>query len=207
VLAFASSASATVIDEYLGVPSQPGNAIPGTFLITPSAPVWAFGVGNDGIQDTSISGIASINGLPAKDYWISTLISQAAWSVGYDFDSIRPIGSTPPSAFSIDTTTVPWLWGSANYVAYYWLSNADGIPDAILQPGVQYDAFRFFLDSPASPFVTWTRDEIAESFAIQAQGETVLTGPGAPQPAPEPATAALLLAGLAIVARRRQRRD
>ena len=59
ILSGTSSASATSIIEVLEPPSTPGNAYTGTFLITPSESTWAFGVGNDDIQDTSISGIAS----------------------------------------------------------------------------------------------------------------------------------------------------
>ena len=210
----APSASATVIDEFLNEPPSPGSALSGVFLVTPSGPIWAFGVGNDKIQDTSISGTALINGLSARRQWISAIISRDEWTdadgdgIGFDFNSIFPLFSTKPSAFDIDTRTVPWQWGSADQVAYYWLSNQTGKPNggpgAVLQAGVQYNAFNFFADAPLSPFVTWT--ESAGGFAIQARGETVLTGPGAPDPdpAPEPATTALMLLGLSFAAARRR---
>lgn len=203
----AASASTTVIEEFLNAPPSPGSALSGTFLITPSGPTWAFGVGNDAIQDTSISGSSSINALRARDHWITALISRDSWTdadgdgMGFNFNSIFPISSTKPSAFDIDTTTVPWQWGSADYVAYYWLSNQDGVLGAVLQAGTQYDAFNFFADAPASPFVTWSKG--ADGFEIDTKGETFLTGPGAPQPASEPTTVALLLLGLSLIASRR----
>jgi len=181
--------SATLLNEVLEPPSTPGNAYKGTFRITPSAPTWAFGVGNDAIQDTSISGIASIDGLEANDHWISALISQASWISGFNFDSIRPIGATPPSSFSIDTTSVAWQWGSSTYVAFYWLSEAGAdaaIPQAVLQPGTEYDAFRFFTSGPNSPFAAFSA----------ADGGVILTGETVVTIVPEPAS--FLLAALAF---------
>lgn len=151
--------SATEIREVLEPPNTPGNAFIGTFFVTPSEPIWAFGVGNDLIEDTSISGISFIDGLEANDHWVSSLISRTTWEAGYDFDSIRPIGATPPSSFSIDTSTVPWQWGDSEYVAFYWLSEAGADPSnpqAVLQQGTEYDAFKFFTSGPNSPFATFS---------------------------------------------------
>lgn len=190
VASLAGTASATTIDEVL----SPGG---GTFLITPSATVWAFGVGNDAIEDTSISGIAFIDGLDAGDHWISRLITRSGWENGVDFDAIRPIGATPPSSFSIDTTAVAWQWGSADQVAFYYLSedgDAPGNPLAVLQPGTQYDAFRFFASEPASPFAAFTA---SDGGTIQAGVTTVVA---------EPWTGALLLLGLGGLASRRRAR-
>jgi hypothetical protein len=166
--------TATVINEILVPPSTPGNAYGGTFFITPSEPTWAFGVGNDEIQDTSISGIASIDGLEANDHWISSLISRTSWDNGFNFDSIRPIGASPPSSFSIDTSSVAWQWGSSTYVAFYWLSEAgadSNNPLAVLQAGTEYDAFRFFTSGPNSPFATF--DDSSGGNIIT--GETIVT--------------------------------
>jgi hypothetical protein len=151
-------ASASVIIEDLEPPSTPGNAFIGTFRITPSEPIWAFGVGNDAIVDTSISGVSKIDGLDASDHWISALIPRTAWIDGFDFDSIRPIGATSPSSFSVDTRGIDWLWGSTEDVAFYWLSEAGENPVsplAVLQTGTEYDAFKFFTSGPASPFATF----------------------------------------------------
>ena len=185
----AGTAAATTINEVLVAPANPGNAWSGTFFVTPSQPLWAFGVGNDAIQDTSISGIASIDGLAAKDHWISSLISRTSWENAFNFDSIRPIGATPPSSFSIDTTTVAWQWGSNDYVAFYWLSEAgsDSLnPQAVLQTGTEYDAFRFFTGAPNSPFAAFT----------QADGGLILAGETIVTIIPEPSTALLLMIGL-----------
>ncbi len=191
VALFASETStATVIEEILVPPSSPGNAFSGTFLITPSESTWAFGVGNDAIQDTSISGIASIDGLEANDHWISTLISKDSWNSGYNFDSIRPIGATPPSSFSMDTTAVSWQWGSSTYVAFYWLSEAgsnSSNPLAVLQAGTEYDAFKFFTSGPNSPFATFGA----------ADGGSILTGETIVTVVPEPSS--FVLAGLALL--------
>ena len=78
VVAAQGASRATVIDEVLEPPEMAGNAWKGTFLITPSTPTWAFGVANDNIQDTSISGISFIDGLEAGDHWISALISRSS---------------------------------------------------------------------------------------------------------------------------------
>jgi len=188
----AASAHATAIEEVLEPPATPGNAWGGTFRVTPSQPLWAFGVGNDGIQDTSISGIASIAGLEANDHWISALISQAAWAGGFDFDSIRPIGATPPSSFAVDTAGVPWQWDDAEYVAFYWLSEAGpdpASPLAVLQAGTTYDAFRFFSDGPDSPFAAFTA----------ADGGDIVTGETIVTVVPEPSSGALALLGLAML--------
>ncbi len=158
VVMFLTKASiATDIVETLEPPNTPGNAYSGTFLITPSETTWAFGVGNDNIQDTAISGIRFIDGLEASDHWISALISKTSWDAGFDFDSIRPIGATPPSSFSVNTSSISWQWGSSEYVAFYWLSEAgsSGSPLAVLQPGTEYDAFRFFTSGPNSPFAAF----------------------------------------------------
>lgn len=192
-------AAATTIDEVLEPPANPGNAWSGTFVVTPSEPLWAFGVGNDGIQDTSISGISSIDGLEARDHWISALISRASWESAFDFDSIRPIGATPPSSFSVDTSTVAWQWGSSGFVAFYWLSEAGsdpGNPLAVLQPGNAYDAFRFFTDGPNSPFAAFT----------QADGGPIVVGETIVTIVPEPGTALLSAAGLLGLALDRRRR-
>ena len=192
-LAFlAASADATEIQEVLTPPATPGNAYTGTFIITPSISTWAFGVGNPNIEDTSISGIKSINGLPAKDHWISSLISRSTWDAGYDFDSIRPIGATSPSSFSIDTSVTAWQWGTNDYVAFYWLSEAredQGAPLGVLQSGVAYDAFHFFTSGPASPFATFSA----------ADGGVITTGETDVIIVPEPAAVAMLLVGLPLV--------
>lgn len=188
-------AAATTITEVLTPPSSPGSSWTGTFIVTPSEPLFAFGVGNPAIDDTSISGIASIDGLDANDHWISSLISRAGWESGYDFDSIRPIGATPPSSFSMDTTALAWQWGGADYVAFYWLSEAGGDaanPLAVLQPGSSYDAFRFFTSGPASPFAAFTASD----------GSAFVTGETELQIVPEPGTALLVGAGLLLLAGR-----
>lgn len=195
-----SYSTATIIREVLVPPSTPGNAYQGTFLITPSETTWAFGVGNEAIQDTSISGIASIDGVNANGHWISTLISKSTWQNGYDFNSIRPIGASAPSTFSIDTTNVPWQWGDNEYVAFYWLSEADAVPNgplAVLQAGTEYDAFHFFTSGPNSPFAAFSE---ADGGKITS-GETVVTI------VPEPSTAALLISAVVIAARRFNRRQ
>jgi len=181
VLVASSDSAATTIRELLEPPSVPGNAYRGTFFVTPTEAIWAFGVGNDSIQDTSISGIDSIDGAPANDHWISALISRGNWSDGFDFDSIRPIGATPPSSFSMDTSAVNWQWGSSEYVAFYWLSEAGddaGQPIAVLQPGNEYGAFRFFTSGPNSPFATFG----------SADGGDIVTGETIVVLVPEPAT-------------------
>ncbi len=191
-------AHATTIREVLVPPSNPGNAFSGTFFITPSVATWAFGVGNDAIQDTSISGIAFIDGLEANDHWISALIHKTSWEAGFNFDSIRPIGADAPSSFSIDTSSVAWQWGSTEYVAFYWLSeDGDGAsPLAVLQPGTEYDAFKFFTSGPNSPFAAFTA----------ADGGTIITGETiVPGDIPEPTTMALLVTGAAgLIAKRRR---
>ena len=184
--------SATVIKEVLQPPPNPGSSFQGTFLITPSESTWAFGVGNDAIEDTSISGIASIDGLEANDHWVSALISRANWSSGFDFDSIRPIGATAPSSFSIDTTSVSWQWGSSTSVAYYWLSEAGtdaNSPLAVLQPGTEYDAFRFFTSGPNSPFAAFSA----------ADGGNIVTGETIVTVIPEPSTYALTALTLVVL--------
>ena len=193
-------AMATTIDEVLVLPTPPGNAWSGTFAITPSQPLWAFGVGNDAIQDTSISGISFIDGLEANDHWISSLISRSSWDNGFNFDSIRPIGATPPSSFSMDTSIVPWQWGANTYVAFYWLSedgDDPGNPLAVLQPGTPYDAFKFFPDAPGSPFAAFTQAD---------GGGSIIPGETIEIIVPTPMTGILLLIGLGPVARVRARR-
>jgi len=194
----AGTSSATTIDEILEPPTNPGGSYSGTFLITPSQPVWAFGVGNAAINDVSISGIKYIDGLEANDHWIATLISQASWAAGYSFESIRPIGATPPSAFFMDTSSVAWQWGSSEYVAFYWLYEAGpdaGNPQAVLQAGTAYDAFRFFASSPASPFAAFGASD----------GGPILTGETVVTVVPEPTTASLLILGMAGLAGMRRR--
>jgi hypothetical protein len=184
-----ATAGATQIVEQL-VASGP-NTFSGTFLITPSTPTWAFGVGNDDAEDTSISGIAYIDGLEANDHWISSIISRASWESGFNFDSIRPIGATAPSSFAIDTASTAWQWGSSNQVAFYWLSEAGIVPSsplAVLQAGNQYDAFKFFTSTPASPFAAFG----AADGGTITTGETIVV--------PEPSTALLLGAGLSALA-------
>ena len=199
IMSLTGHAMATTINEVLVPPDTPGNAWSGTFEITPSEPIWAFGVGNAGIQDTSISGISFIDGLRARDHWISSLIARSAWDLGYDFDSIRPIGATPPSSFSMDTSTVPWQWGANNYVAFYWLSedgDDPGNPLAVLQPGTQYDAFKFFTDGPGSPFAAFTQPD---------GSGTIVTGETVEIIVPGPMTGMLFLIGLAPYGRARTR--
>lgn len=191
-----TASQATQIIELLE-PTGGGN-FSGTFLITPSTETWAFGVGNDSIQDTSISGVRFIDGLRARDHWVSSIITRNEWeNIGKDFDSIRPIGASPPSSFSIDTTAVPWQWGGANQVAFYWLSEAGddaGNPLAVLQDGTEYDPFRFF-GGAASPFAAFSAPD----------GGTIVTGTTIEQIVPEPSTALLLTVGLlAGVARKRR---
>lgn len=169
--------SATEIREVLEPPNTPGNAFTGTFFVTPSEPIWAFGVGNDLIEDTSISGISNIDGLEANDHWVSSLISRTTWEAGYNFDSIRPSGATPPSSFSIDTSTVPWQWGASEYVAFYWLSEAGADPNnpqAVLQQGTEYDAFKFFTSGPNSPFATFS----GPNGGTITTGETIVDSTG-----------------------------
>jgi len=190
------TSAAITIREVLVPPATPGNSYSGTFFVTPTTlPVWAFGVGNPEINDTSISGIASIDGLDASDHWISSLISRASWENGYTFESIRPIGATPPSSFFIDTTSVAWQWGSSAYVAFYWLyeagPNPGGSPLAVLQPGTEYDAFRFFTSGPASPFAAFT----AADGGVMLTGETIVD----PATVPEPSSGALALLGLGLI--------
>jgi len=168
---------ATTIDEVLEPPGTPGNAWSGTFIVTPSETLWAFGVANDQIQDTSISGIASIDGLEANDHWISALISRTGWDNGFDFDGIRPIGATPPSSFSMTTNAGNWQWGTAGYVAFYWLSEAGSDaanPLAVLQPNESYDAFKFFTSGPASPFAAFAAADGNAPGAV-ILGETAVT--------------------------------
>ena len=87
-----------------------------------------------------------------------------------------------------------WQWGASNYVAFYWLSEAgDAAPLAVLQPGTQYDAFRFFASGPASPFAAFSGPD----------GGSIITGET--QVVPEPSTAALLSALLAVWCLRRRR--
>ena len=179
----------------------------GTFFITPSTdPVWAFGVGNPDIDDTSISGISFIDGLKANKHWVSALISSGDWANGFNFDSIRPIGATSPSSFSITTNSGNWQWGSSDYVAFYWLSEADEngdtctAPCAVLQTGTEYGAFRFFASGPASPFATYHA----------ADGGTIVTGETIVAGIPEPEIYAMLGVGLGVMgwaARRRKQQQ
>ena len=183
----AAAAGATSIVEQIEI--NPGGNISGTFLITPSTTLWAFGVGNDDIQDTSISGISDLApGVEANDHWVSRLITRSGWESGVNWDAIRPIGATPPSSFSIDTTAVPWQWGTSDQVAFYYLSEAldEAAPTGVLQPGVEYDAFRFFASAPASPFAAFDAPDGGSIFL----GETVVV--------PEPSV--VVLTGLGLVA-------
>ncbi len=176
----------TTIMEVLEPPSSPGSSYRGTFIITPSEPTWAFGVGNDSIEDTSVSGIASIDGLEANDHWVSALISRTSWDQGFNFDSIRPIGATPPSSFAIDTAVTSWQWGTSDSVAFYWLSEAGADanqPLAVLQAGTPYDAFRFFTSGPNSPFAAFGA----------ADGGTIVTGETIVTVIPEPSSWALMV--------------
>ena len=150
----------------------------------------------DPIQDTSISGIASIDGLEANNHWISALISRSSWDNGFDFDSIRPIGASAPSSFSIDTSSVSWQWGSTDSVAFYWLSEAGddaSNPLAVLQAGTEYDAFKFFTSGPNSPFATFSEADGGNIIT----GETIVNGGDA---IPEPSTFVLLgIGGIALI--------
>jgi hypothetical protein len=205
VAGLAWPASASVIIEDLEPPSTPGNSFTGTFRITPSEPIWAFGVANDAIEDTSISGVSTIDGLKASDHWISALIARTNWDAGFDFNSIRPSGATPPSSFAIDTSSIEWLWGSTDYVAFYWLSEAGEDPSgplAVLQPGTEYDAFKFFTSGPASPFATFNAPDGGDI----ATGETITSDGEAAVPEPSTLTIWTLLAGVALLGIRWQRR-
>jgi hypothetical protein len=198
----AGIADGAMINEILEPPATPGNAWMGTFEVTPTTDLWAFGVGNDLIQDTSISGVSFIDGLKARDHWVSSLISRTSWEAGYDFDSIRPIGATPPSAFFADTSAIAWQWGSSEYVAFYWLSEAGDDPNnplAVLRPNTTYDAFRFFTDGPASPFAAFTT---ADGSGAILTGETTVII----VPAPGSGALAVLCAG-ALAPTRRRRAD
>ncbi len=201
VLCVPVAVTATTIHEVLEPPPSPGSAYRGTFFVTPSEPTWAFGVGNDLIEDTSISGTAFIDGFEANDHWVSSLISRASWVAGFNFDSIRPIGASPPSSFSIDTSAYPWLWGSSEYVAFYWLSE-DGDdtsnPLAVLQAGREYDAFRFFTTGPNSPFATFG----ASDGGTVVTGETIVTI--LPEPSPIAFAMIVVAAAIATVDRRQR---
>ncbi len=185
---------ATVINEILEPTGNPNNWI-GTFIVTPSTELWAFGVANDQINDTSISGISFIDSLEANDHWVSSLISRAGWDNGFNFDSIRPIGATVPSSFSMMTNSGNWEWGSAAHVAFYWLSEAGpdaGNPLAILQPNRSYAAFKFFTSGPASPFAAFS----------SADGNAVILGETVVTIVPLPPGIYLFTAALLMLARR-----
>ncbi|QEG34455.1 hypothetical protein [Bythopirellula goksoeyrii] len=192
--------TATTIDEVLVPPSTPGNSYTGTFFITPSQATWAFGVANDAIEDTSVSGISSIDGLEANDHWVSAIIARSDWDNGFNFDSIRPIGATPPSSFSIDTTNVLWQWGATSSVAFYWLSEAGpdaNNPLAVLQAGTEYDAFRFFTSDPNSPFASFS----APNGGDITTGETVVSI------VPEPSAVAMISLFFVSLSFRREHRE
>ncbi len=130
-------------------------------------PIWAFGVGSSRTQDVSVSG--TIDGQRVSRHWVPRLISRDVWERGVNWEVARPIGATPPSAFSVDRTLSSWQWGSATDVAFYFLYEL-GSPILTLNPGESYDNFRFFTDGPESVFATYVQDG-----SVLQTGETLVT--------------------------------
>ena len=84
-------------------------------------------------------------------------------------------------------------------MAFYWLSEAGDEPAnplAVLQPGTQYDAFKFFSDAPGSPFAAFTQPDGAG---------TIITGETIEIIVPGPMAGTLFLIGLGRIARGRTR--
>jgi hypothetical protein len=100
----------------------------------------------------------------------------------------------------MNTSSSNWQWGSAEYVAFYFLYDA-GSPLATLKTGQTYDFFKFFTSGPESTYALYS-DADGNAASSVTVGDVVVTVIPLPAALPLLTSGIIGLAGLGYTRRK-----